>query len=491
MSPADSIAPPAPIDSVRRAWPPQALLSGWGRTAPTRARVLRPYTAEQVAGVLAEAGAAPGGLIARGAGRSYGDAAQNGGGTVLDATALAGTPALDAARGVVTAGAGTTFAQLLVYLAARGLTLPVVPGTRHLTVGGAIASDVHGKNHPRDGSVGRQLASFTLCTPADGPIEVSPESERDLFEATVGGMGLTGVITEATLRVTALGAPRADIDRVKDIEQALALMAGEGPHRYAIAWVDLLCGGSAFGRAVVTRSEMGPPDEAGRGGRRTASASGGAQAGWSARLAGGAGQGAPFPLRPRARVPRGFPAGVLRPATVRAFNALHWRSAPRQGRGRQMTMSANLFPLDVLGDWNRLYGPGGLLQYQFVVPRGAEDVLLRTVHLLRTRRQPMYLAVLKRFGPGSGGLLSFPLEGWTFAIDIPADAPGLGTALDEADELVAAAGGRVYLAKDSRLRSDTLAAMYPDLGRFRELRERVDPRGTLRSDMARRLGLCE
>jgi decaprenylphospho-beta-D-ribofuranose 2-oxidase len=476
------------------------LLSGWGRTAQTRARVLRPCTADHVASALAGA-AAQGGAIARGAGRSYGDAAQNAGGTVLDTTALAGTPALDAERGLVTVGAGTTFAQLLLYLAAHGLTLPVVPGTRHLTVGGAIASDVHGKNHPRDGSVGRQLQSFTLCTPADGPVDVSAERRRDLFDATLGGMGLTGVVTEATLRVAPMrtSCARADIDRVGDLEQALALMVRDGPHRYAIAWVDLLCGGAAFGRSVVTRSDMGSSSEHSRG-ARTGLTSGVRElgrAGWAAPRSdqteqGGGGRGAdPFPLRPRVSVPRGFPSGVLRPATVRAFNALHWRSAPRRERGRRLTISANLFPLDTLGDWNRLYGPGGLLQYQFVVPRGAEDTLLRVIHLLRERRQPMYLAVLKRFGPGSGGLLSFPLEGWTFAIDIPADAPGLGGALDEADELVAAAGGRVYLAKDARLRPEMLAAMYPDLERFRAVRGRVDPRGTLRSDMARRLGLCE
>jgi len=175
---------------------------------------------------------------------------------------------------------------------------------------------------------------------------------------------------------------------------------------------------------------------------------------------------------------------------VRAFNALHWPSAPRSERARILSMSAQLFPLDVLGHWNRLYGPAGLVQYQFAVPRGEQDTLLRAVQRLRERRLPMYLAVLKRFGPGSGGLLSFPLEGWTLAIDLPGDAPGLRGALDEVDELLAGVGGRVYLAKDSRLRREMLTAMYPDLERFGELRARLDPRGVLRSDMARRLGLC-
>lgn len=458
---------------------------------------MRAQSAEQVASALAGSPAEPGGVIARGAGRSYGDAAQNGGGTVLDMTGLRGDLVLDAERGTVRAGAGVTFAELLLFLAERGRTLPVVPGTRHLTLGGAIASDVHGKNHVRDGSIAPHVESFTLCTPAGGPTEVSARLERELFEGTLGGMGLTGVVVEATLRTAPMAAAhaRADVDRMDGLEETLALMAQESGHRYAIAWIDLLAEGTAFGRAVVTRSHDGAPGE----GRESARAGGGAGGsrkdagradGGSQRSGPHARGGAPFPVRPRVSVPRGFPRGVLRPATVRAFNGLHWRSTPRRERGRRMSMSAHLFPLDVLGDWNRLYGPGGLMQYQFAVPRGAEDTLLKVVGGLRERRVPMYLAVIKRFGPGSGGMLSFPLEGWTLAIDMPADAPGLRGALDEADELIAAAGGRVYLAKDARLGAQTLREMYPDVERLRELRARIDPRQTLRSDMARRLGLC-
>ncbi len=411
------------------------------------------------------------GAIARGAARSYGDAAQNCGGTVIDATALHGRIAVDPQGSSVRVGAGVTFAQLLVWLAAQRLTLPVVPGTRHLTVGGAIASDVHGKSHPRDGSFARHVQSFTLCTPAEGPLLVSPERHPELFHATLGGMGLTGVVVEATLRLAPLRNPRAvaDIDRLDTLELAVAAVAGEHRHRHTIAWVDLLSEGAAFGHAVLTRSDEGPA------------------AAFDAR--------APFSTRPALTVPRGFPGGVLRPATVRAFNALHWHTAPRRARGRTLSMSAQLFPLDALGEWSRLYGPGGMVQYQFALPRGEEEALLRVVHLLRARRAPMYLAVLKRFGPGGrasaqGGPLSFPIDGLTLAIDLPAGAPGLHRALDDADELVAGAGGRVYLAKDSRLRPAMLGAMYPRLERFRELRGRIDPDGVLRSDMGRRLGLC-
>ncbi len=504
MPPVDlAPAPPCATGSSRVEEGGERLLCGWGRTAPSRARVLRPRTAEQVAHALAAAPAAPigwgadrartGGAIARGAARSYGDAAQNGGGAVIDATALQGPIAVDAGGSSVRVGAGVTFARLLVWLAARSLTLPVVPGTRHLTVGGAIASDVHGKNHLRDGSFARHVRSFTLCTPADGPLLVSPERHPELFHATLGGMGLTGVVVEATLGLAPLCNTRAvaDIDRLDTLEQAIAGVDGEQHHRYTIAWVDLLSEGTAFGRAVLTRSEEGPAVDAGGGRGRAPRRS----SGLAARATFGGEHDTPISLQPRLTVPRGFPGGVLRPTTVRAFNALHWHTAPRRARGRTLSMSAQLFPLDVLGEWSRLYGPAGMLQYQFALPSGEEEMLLCVVHLLRARRLPMYLAVLKRFGPGGrapekSGPLSFPIEGLTLAIDLPAGAPGLYRALDDADELVASAGGRVYLAKDSRLRPAMLAAMYPRLESFRELRGRVDPDGVLRSDMGRRLGLC-
>jgi decaprenylphospho-beta-D-ribofuranose 2-oxidase len=464
------------------------VLSGWGRTAPSRARVVRPHTSAEVVQALATA-SENGGVIARGAGRSYGDPAQNAGGTVIDTTGLRGVRELDAARGRVRVGAGTTLAELLRYLIPHGLTLPVLPGTRHVTIAGAIAADVHGKNHPRDGSFARHVHSLLLCTSAGEVVEISRDSQPDLFLASAGGMGLTGVIVEVTLRTRPLRSPwvSADIDRAGDLEQALALLEGGGGDggqrdpRYAIAWIDLCGYDGAWGRAVVTRcddldaegpSQTGPPPAT----PQPLSPSSNARS-------------SPLAAQPLLSIPLGFPAWMLRPASVRAFNAWHWRSAPRRERGRPLTMRANLFPLDAVGSWNRLYG-AGLVQYQFAVPRGQERTLRTAAEHLRRRRLPVYLATIKRFGGGSGGLLSFPLPGWTLAMDIPADAPGLHQELDVLDDLVAQAGGRVYLAKDVRLRPTTLAAMYPRLARFQELRAGVDPRGTMRSDMARRLGLC-
>ncbi len=452
-------------------------LSGWGRTSRSNCRVLAPSGVLDVLEALAYRGGETG-VIARGAGRSYGDAAQNDGGTVLDMTGLDRVVSIDAQGLEVRAQAGATIAQLLARLAAHGLTLPVLPGTRHVTLAGAIASDIHGKNHHCDGGFARHVASMSLCTPAGEVMELTPEGDPDLFFATLGGMGLTGVVVEASVRVEPLPSPwvAADTDRTNDLEQTLALMSGEERHRYSVAWLDLLADGAKMGRAIVSRADPLPADELTPPSR--------------GRRAAGAGYPGTLSRRPALEVPRGFPRMLLRPASVRAFNALHWSAAPHRERGRPLALAPYFFPLDVVGGWNRLYGSAGLIQYQFVIPTGGEGALERCFQLIRARRLPVYLAVFKRLGAASGGPLSFPLEGWTLAMDIPAAAHGLRATLDELDELVAGAGGRVYLSKDARMRRETLNAMYPQLDRFHAQRARVDPQGVLRSDLASRLGLC-
>ncbi len=455
-------------------------LCGWGRTARSRCHVIEPRGVDDILRVLASRGAFTSGVIARGAGRSYGDAAQNAHGQVLDMSGLDAIVSIDRERGLVTAQAGATVARLMAALAPHGLTLPVLPGTRHVTLAGAIASDIHGKNHHRDGALARHVRAISLCTPAHGPLDLTPETDSDLFYATLGGMGLTGVILQATLRAEPLAAPWvvADVDRTDGLAQTLELMSGSERHRYSVAWLDLLAEGPRMGRAIVSRAdpfEPGGPTPPTHGARRASK------------------RAYPETLsrRPHLEVPRGLPAALLHPAGIRAFNALRWRAAPRRERGRALAMAPYFFPLDALGDWNRLYGPAGLIQYQFVIPHGQETALEQSFELIRARRLPVYLAVFKRFGPAYGGPLSFPLEGWTLAIDMPAAAPGLHEALGELDELIAGCGGRVYLTKDARLRREIVAAMYPELDRFHAQRARVDPNGVLRSDLARRLGLYE
>jgi decaprenylphospho-beta-D-ribofuranose 2-oxidase len=441
--------------------------------------VIQPRTVEEIVRALRSPPSRATGVIARGAGRSYGDAAQRAGGEVLDMTGWDQIRSIDRERRLITAQAGATISQLLAALAEQGLTLPVVPGTGHVTLGGAIASDIHGKNHHRDGGLARYVLGLSLCTPAGGYSELTAEADEELFYATLGGMGLTGVVTEATLAVEELGSPwlAVDLDRTDGLEGTLALMSEPEDRRYSVAWLDLLARGAKLGRGIVSRADHLPGGHAPRGRRGTATTRGGyAHA---------------LPHRRALEVPRRFPAALVREAGVRTFNALRWHTGPRRERRRPRALAPYLFPLDRLAEWHRLYGAGGLLQYQFVVPRGEEDAITRSVELMRARRLPVYLAVFKRLGPAFGGPLSFPLAGWTLAVDVPAGAPGARVTLDELDELLASCGGRVYLTKDARLRRDALAAMYPQLERFRAQRRRVDPDGVLGSDLSRRLGIDE
>jgi decaprenylphospho-beta-D-ribofuranose 2-oxidase len=463
-----------------RAAPPgrETALSGWGRVAPSRATVIRPRNPEEVLQALRSPAGRARGVIARGAGRSYGDAAQNGGGLALDMTAWDRICSIDRERRLITAQAGATVAQLLVALAPHGLTLPVLPGTRHVTVGGAIASDIHGKNHHRDGGLARHVVAMSLCTPARGCVEITAASDPGLFYATLGGMGLTGVLLQATLSVRELPSPwlSVDTDRTDGLEQTLELMERPESHRYSVAWLDLLARGAKLGRAIVTRADHLAESAVERAGRRLR----------------GSGGRYPAPLERGApvEVPRGFPGALLSRPAVGAFNALRWRAAPRSERERPRALAPFFFPLDQLGEWHHLYGEPGLLQYQLVVPAGQEAALVRCFELMRVRRLPVYLAVFKRFGEEFGGPLSFPLAGWTLAVDVPAAAAGARTTLDELDELVAGSGGRVYLSKDARLHPGALRAMYPQLDRFLAERARVDPDGVLGSDLARRVGLA-
>ena len=447
-----------------------AVLTGWGRTAPTRAEVTHPTSVEEVEAALAAPPAR--GVIARGLGRSYNDAAQNAGGLVVDLTQVAAVRDVDLATGVAVVEGGVSLDQLMRQLVPLGWFVPVSPGTRHVTVGGAIAADIHGKNHHHDGTFCAWVDHVTLQTPT-GVRSVERDADKELFWATAGGLGLTGVVLDATVRLrpveTALMA--VDTERVDDLDGLLDLMeTGDAAYEYSVAWIDCLSRGANLGRGVLTRGRHARLDDVPPAQRSAARR---------------------FDPHTRLSAPAWSPAALLSRATIAVFNELWFRRAPRLRRDELQSMASFFHPLDGVGGWNRLYGPRGFVQYQFAVPTGAHDVVRRAVERLADARVPSFLAVLKRFGPANPGPLSFPIEGWTLALDLPARLPGLAGLLDGIDELVVGAGGRVYLAKDGRVRPELLPAMYPRLDEWRQARAAVDPDGVLRSDLARRLRLLD
>jgi decaprenylphospho-beta-D-ribofuranose 2-oxidase len=443
-------------------------LTGWGRIEPTRARVAEPTDPDQVAGLLA---AAPDrGAIARGLGRSYNNAAQNDGGLVILTTRLNRIAGIDAA-GEVVCEAGVSLEQLMIAALPYGWFVPVSPGTRQVTVGGAIAADVHGKNHHRAGSFARHVRWFDLVLPSGEQVHVVPEADPKLFWSTAGGMGLTGIIVRAAIQLTRVETARVRVDtrRVADLDAAMSyLTEADGRYGYSVAWLDCLARGKHLGRAVIDSGDFASLADLPAGQQQD-----------------------PLAFRPAAllRAPRACPPGLMNRYTIGLFNEAWYRKAPRRRDGEIQTISAFFHPLDGIRNWNAVYGPRGFRQYQFVVPFGAEPTLRRSLEQISHARAPSFVTVLKRFGPADDGYLSFPIPGWTLALDFPAATPGLGALLDRLDDDVIGAGGRVYLAKDSRVSPEAFEAMYPRLAEFRALRSDIDPNGLLVSDLSRRLRL--
>ena len=409
-------------------------------------------------------------MIARGLGRSYGDAAQCAAGVVIDTSRLDAIGPIHPQTGSVEVGGGVSLDALIRAAIPSGWFIPVSPGTRQVTVGGAIAADVHGKNHHRHGSFCRHVASLTLVTPA-GIRTIDPEGDPELFWATAGGMGLTGVVVAATLRLRGVETTWVEVDteRFDDLDDAMSVMqTTDHLYPYSVAWVDCNPHHRSLGRSVMTRGDHASADAL------------------TPRLRD---KPLALPGTARLRLPFRPPISLVGRNTARAFNELWFRKAPRREFGALVPLTTFLHPLDAVADWNLLYGPRGFVQYQFVVPPDQGDVVHTAISMMAASRVPSTMAVLKRFGRGDPGPLSFPMEGWTLALDFPLGPPGLSGLLDRLDELVAAAGGRVYLAKDARLRPEVVDVMYPRIGELAAVRREVDPLGVLRSDLSRRLGI--
>lgn len=449
-------------------------LSGWGRTAWTVADLIHTTDADVIRSTVQSAGDR--GVISRGLGRSYGAAAQNAGGTVLELTAENDPMGIDAdfdpLTGLLTVASSVSIDAILRMCVPQGWFIPVTPGTRFVTVGGAIASDVHGKNHHVDGSFGQHVRSITVMLSNGDVIELSPQLNPAWFWATVGGMGLTGVILRATVAMLKIESSKVEVEtmRLGSFDAVCEAMGSDGTdddYRYSVCWVDLLATGSSMGRGVLTRGNHASAKSVENKD--------------------------PLAYDPRLNVsaPAWVPNGLLNKWSIKAFNEAWYRKAPAKNHVGLESIPAFFHPLDGVNRWNRLYGKQGFIQYQFIVPLDRTDVLRRVIEKFSSAGVASFLAVLKRMGPQNDAPMSFPTEGWTLTLDMAAGIVGLAELLADVDSLVLDAGGRHYLAKDSHVSANAVRRGYPRLDEWMGVQEEMDPLGIWRSDLSRRLNLIE
>ena len=436
----------------------------WGGTVAGEHLVFRPRTiADARAALAASAGSS---VLAYGSGRSYGDVALNPGGGLIDCRGLDRFIDFDWQTGVLSCEAGVRLADILASLCRPGADgsawfLPVSPGTRFATVGGAIANDVHGKNHHRAGSFGRHVLSVDLARSDGGVLSCSLEAQRELFAATIGGLGLTGLILAAQLQLRRVDgtAVEAEDIRLNSLAEFFVVAAeSEAEWEYTAAWIDCLATGAALGRGIFSRARHQP----------------------------GIGVKPPA-LAPRLTIPLAPPVSPLNRLTLRAFNAAYFHRLGRRGRRRRVgSYEPVLYPLDKIGAWNRLYGRSGFFQFQCVVPNAvAADATAELLARIAASGQGSMLAVLKNFGDlASPGMLSFPMPGATLALDFPDRGAPTRQLLAGLEDTVIAAGGRLYPAKDSLMTAESFRRSYPRLGEFLM---HIDP--GMSSGFARRVGL--
>lgn len=464
----------------------EATLHGWGRTAPTRAQVLSTEDLDTIVDAVKQVADDNAdkpdhlkrGVIARGMGRSYGDPAQNAGGLVIDMQRFNKIHSIDPDTALVVVDGGVTLDQLMKTALPYGLWVPVLPGTRQVTIGGAIGPDIHGKNHHSAGSFGDHVVSMDLLVASGEILTLKPEGSQDdpdgeLFWATVGGMGLTGIIVQATIRMTKTETAFfiADGDLTSNFDETIEFHAdgSETNYTYSSAWFDAISPEPKLGRAAISRGSLATLDQLKE---------------LSPKLA-------KDPLKFSApqlvTVPDIFPNFTMNKLTMKAVGQAWWLKSGEY-RGQVQNLTQFYQPLDLIGEWNRGYGSRGFLQYQFVVPREATSELKSIVRSIQASGHYSALNVFKLFGEGNRAPLSFPMPGWNICVDFPIK-PGLGHFLDELDKRVLDFGGRLYLAKESRTSAEKFHQMYPQMQSWLDTRNQIDPTGVFASDMSRRLEL--
>lgn len=442
-------------------------LHGWGRFPVQSCLVARPDKSRDLPRLAQDGEVAS--VLARGLGRSYGDASLNESQGVVLTPGLDRFLSFDSQSGVLHAEGGVSLAQIIETFVPRGWFLPVVPGTKFVTLGGAIACDVHGKNHHRAGCFSGFVREFELLLASGETLVCSPTQNAEAFWATVGGMGLTGIILSAHLQLRPLETAyiRSTSTRTDNLDQTLAGFGENDEATYSAAWIDCLASGESLGRSVIIRGEHASVADA--------------------RSAGIEGDPLGYQTPKQKSVPRDLPDFALNPLSVKAFNALYYA---RHGSGHSLEGFEPFFwPLDSLGGWNKIYGARGFAQYHCILPfASSREGLTKLLETISRSGRPAFLAVLKIYGPQNASPLSFPLAGHSLALDLPA-SNGIVEFCRELDKITLEHGGRCYLAKDSTLDGATFRQMYPRLPQFQAEKARLDPNNRFQSSLSRRLNI--
>jgi FAD/FMN-containing dehydrogenase len=462
----------APIENplVETRYATEQRIGGWGNRSLQSCHVSEAESLGQLRSILKSGDHDS--YIARGLGRSYGDPSLNEGQGVILQTGRNLFLGLDESRGMLECQAGVTFSEIIDHLLPRGWFLPTTPGTRFVTVGGAIAADVHGKNHHRHGSLGNAVESLRLLTASGEIVTCSREQNSELFWATIGGMGLTGIILDARFQLRAVQTAYCHVSyrRTAHLEDTLDLFEqSDTDFEYSVAWIDCLARGSKLGRSVVMLANDARVDDLPREIRPAA---------------------LELPKRRRLVVPFHLPGFVLNPLTIKAFNGLYYS---RYGDSQRLVdFNTFFYPLDGIRHWNRIYGRRGFVQYQALFPHStSRQGLVEMLEKIAHSRRASFLAVLKSSGPANDGHLSYLYPGHTLALDFPYQGEATVRLFQQLDEILLKHGGRLYLAKDSMTSAATFASMYPRLDEFRQVKKQVDPGNLFTSSQARRLGIID
>jgi FAD/FMN-containing dehydrogenase len=403
--------------------------------------------------------------IARGMGRCYGDSSLNK--NIISSLHCNRISNIDSENGVITCDAGTTLDEILKAIIPQGWFIPVSPGTKFITAGGAIAADVHGKNHHSEGSFSDHLLWFDIMMHDGRILRCSDTENTELFNLTCGSMGLTGIILSASFRLKKINTAQMRCEKIRaaNLDEVMSLFDQSSSWTYSVAWIDCLAGGKARGRSIMMRGEHATGNEAGE----------------KSSLA--------DPGRRKFSVPFYFPDFVLNSLTVKAFNELYYRSSPAARHQYISSIDSFFYPLDSILHWNRIYGRRGFTQYQFVLPpESSKEGVTKILERISRSNTGSFLAVIKLFGKGNDNILSFPVKGYTLGMDFPI-TKNIFSLLNELDAMVTDYGGRIYLAKDMRVSSEMMKRMYPRYEQFREGIKKYNPQFRFRSLQSDRTGI--